>query len=75
MEVRRAVLNGIVTPDLAFEPLVQVASLRDVDWNPLAILGLPGINVVTRQRPEGGFHREDLVRVLTARLAGPVDPG
>ena len=73
MKVRCAILNGVIGSDMSFKPLVQVASLRNVDGNPLTVVGLPGINVISRQCLKGSFQRINLVGVLLSGLPGPVD--
>jgi hypothetical protein len=42
MEMSCAMGNGVVHPHVPLEPLVQIASLSNVDRNPSAILGLFG---------------------------------
>jgi hypothetical protein len=73
MEVGGAILNGVIGSDMPFKSLVQVASLCNVDGNPLAIFGLPGVNIVSRQGLKGSFQGVNLVCVILSRLPGPVD--
>jgi len=71
MKVRRAVLNGVSYPHVPLEPLVQIASLRNVDRDPSPIFGLSGIDVVSWQSLKRSLQRENLVGILLSGLTRP----
>lgn len=73
VDMSGAVLNSVILMHMTFEPLVQVACLRDVDWDPTSVFGLSGIDVIAGQRLEGRIDGKDLVLVLFPGLACPVD--
>ena len=73
MEMRCALGNGVVHIHVPLEPLVQIASLRNVDGNPTAILSLTGIDVHAGQWLESSVQGINLVLIRLAGLPGPVD--
>ena len=73
MKVGGAVLDDIIQPNMPFEPLVQVASLRNVDRDPSPILGLLRIDVIAGQRLEGSIKRMDFVLILLSGLPRPTN--
>ena len=73
MEKGSAIGNGVVHPHVPLKPLVQIASLSNIDRNPTAILSLSGIDVHARQCLESSVQWINRVRILLARLPGPVD--
>src|SRR5262249_31286712 len=75
MKMRRSTLNGVIQMHMALKPLVQIASLCNVDRDPGSIFGLPGIDVISGQGLEIRIQRIDLVGVLLSRLPRPVDEG
>jgi len=75
MDVGGAAHDGVVHGHMAFEALVHVAGLRDVDGSPTAILGLLGVNEIGRERLKRGVEGDDLVGIFGAGMAGPVEMG
>ena len=73
MNVRGAVLNGVVHPHVTFEPLVQVASLRYVDRNPIPILVLFRVNVIAGQSLEGAVYGINLILIFLPGVAEPIE--
>jgi len=73
MEKSRAIGNGVVHPHVPLKPLVQIASLSNVDRNPTAVLSLSSIDVHARQRLESSIQGINRVLVLFAGLPGPTD--
>jgi len=73
MEVSCAVLDGVTHAHMSLEPLVQIASLSDIDRNPSSILGLFGVDVIARQRLERSVQGKNFVWILLAGLARPPD--
>lgn len=67
--------NGVVHSHVALEPLMQIACLSNVNRNPTAILGLPGIDIISRQGSELNVQGMDMVLILSAGLAGPIAGG
>jgi hypothetical protein len=57
MEMSSAMGNGVVHPHVPLEPLVQIASLSNVDRNPSAILSLAVLSSspCTDQTTKGRF--------------------
>ncbi len=45
MEMSRAISDGVVHSHVSLQPLVQIASLSNVDRNPTPILSLSGVQV------------------------------
>lgn len=72
MEVRRAVRNGVLRLHVPLKPLMQIASLGNVNRRPITVRQLLGINVNARQRFEGSAKRMDRELILLAGLPGPV---
>ena len=64
VEMSCAIGNGVVHSHVPLEPLVQVASLRNVDRNPTSILGLLGIDVISGQGLECSVQGVNLVWIL-----------
>jgi hypothetical protein len=75
MEMRRAGRQGILQLQMTLQPLMQIPSLRNVDGNPVAVLGLFGINVKAGQGFESSANGIDCVLILPAGLSGPVARG
>ena len=75
MKMGRAVLNGVIQMNMALQPLVQIASLRNVNRNPRSILCLSGVDVISGQWLKSGIQRVDFVGILLSRLPWPVDQG
>ncbi len=75
MHVRSAVGDGVGDGHVTFEPLMQVARLGNVNGHPTAVLGHPRIDVIAGDRPETRLDRVNLVRILLARLPGPIRGG
>ncbi len=73
MEMRCAFGNGVVHAHVSLEPLVQVASLSNVDRNPSTILSLTRIDVHAGQWPERSVQGINLVLIPFPGLARPVD--
>jgi hypothetical protein len=73
MEMSRAMSNRVTHPHMPLQPLMQVTSLRNVNRNPLTVLGLFGVDVIPGQRPEGSVQRVNLVGIFLPRFARPVD--
>jgi hypothetical protein len=73
MDMRGAIRNGVGQRHVTLKPLVQVASLRNVEGTPTTVLGLLGINVIAGQRPESSVNGMNLVLILVAGLAGPTE--
>ena len=73
MEMSGAVVDGIIHPHVPLEPLVQIARLGNVGWDPSAIFGLSGINVVAGERLERSVQGINVIWILLARLPGPTD--
>lgn len=71
MQMRCAIGDGVIQPYVPLKPLMQISSLCDVDRNPIAVLGLPGIDVIAGQRLELGIKGKDLVLIFVAREAEP----
>lgn len=75
MQVRGALLDGIIHSHIALQPLVQISRLRNVDRDPGPIFGLTSIDVVSGQGLERSVQRVNLVGILLSGLTGPVDRG
>jgi hypothetical protein len=75
MEMRRAGRDRILRLHVTLQPLMQIPSLRNVDGNPTAVLGLPGIDVNAGQRFKSSLQGIDLVLVFLAGLPGPIPRG
>jgi hypothetical protein len=73
MEMSCAMGNGVVHPHVPLKPLVQIASLSNVDRNPIAILSLSGIDVQAGQWLESSVQGIDRVLITLPGLPGPVD--
>lgn len=73
MEMSRAIRNGVVHPHVPLKPLVQIASLSNIDRNPTAILRLSGIDVQAGQWLESSVQAVDRVLITLAGLPRPVD--
>ena len=71
MEMSRAIRNGVVHSHVPLEPLVQIASLSNIDRNPSAILGLSSIDVQAGQRLECRVQAINRVLVTLAGLPRP----
>jgi len=71
MQMGCAMGNGVVHPHVPLKPLVQIASLSNVDRNPSAILRLSRIDVQAGQWLECSFQAVDRVRITLAGLPGP----
>ena len=71
MQMGCAMGNGVVHPHVPLKPLVQIASLSNVDRNPSAILSLPGIDVQTRQWLESSVQGIDRVLITLSGLPRP----
>lgn len=57
----------------AFKSLVKITGLGNVEWNPLAAFRLFGNNVIGGLWFERSAHRINLIRVVRAGLAGPIE--
>ena len=73
MDMRRAIRHGVTHRHVALQSLVQISRLSNVEGNPTAVLGLFGINVIARQRPESSVNGMNLVLILVAGLPEPTD--
>ena len=73
MEMSCAMGNGVVHSHVPLKPLVQIASLSNVDRTPTAILSLSGIDVQAGQRLESSVQGIDHVLITLPGLPGPVD--
>jgi len=73
MDMRRAIRHGVSHRHVTLQSLVQISRLGNVDRNPTAVLGLFGINVIARQRPESSVNGMNLVLILVAGLPEPTD--
>jgi hypothetical protein len=57
MDVNGAAGHGIPNAHVAFQPLMHVSTLSNVDRNPVPILALRCINEVAGQWPESSVNR------------------
>jgi hypothetical protein len=73
MDMRSAMRNGVIHRHVTLKPLVQIASLGDVNGNPITALNLLGINKIAWQRPESSVNGMNLVLILVAGLPTPTD--
>ena len=73
MELSGAVGDSVIHSHVPLEPLVQIASLRDIDRYPTTIFGLPGINIHAGKRPERSVQGMDLKLILLSGLPRPVN--
>ena len=73
MDMRCAILNGVINAHVSLKTLMQIAGLRNEDRNPTPILGLFGVNEITGRRLERSVYGINRVLILFSRLAGPVD--
>ncbi len=72
MDMRSAMRNGVIHRHVTLKPLVQIASLGDVNGNPITALNLFGINEIAWQRPESGVNGMNLVLILAVGLPTPM---
>jgi hypothetical protein len=70
-DMRGAIRNRVIHGDVTLKSLVQIASLGDVNWNPINALNLFGINKIAWQRPERSVDGMNLVLILVAGLPTP----
>jgi len=75
MQMRSAVGNGILQLYVPLKSLMQIPSLRNVDGNPTAVLGLFGVDVKAWQRSKGSADGIDFVLILLAGMPGPIAGG
>jgi hypothetical protein len=75
MEMRRAMLDGIVQGYVTLQPLMQIPRLRNVDGRPITVRQRFGINVNTGQRAESCVQWIDREWILLAGLSGPIVGG
>jgi hypothetical protein len=73
MDMRGAIRPGVIQQHVTLKALVQIPGLRDVDGNPTAVLGLFGVNKITRQRLESSVNGINLVLIFVAGLPEPTD--
>ena len=73
MDMRGAMRNGVIHRHVTFKPLVQIASLGDVNGNPITALNLFGINKSAWQRLETSLNGMNLILILVAGLPTPRD--
>jgi hypothetical protein len=73
MDVCRAMGHGVIQRHVALKPLVHVPSLRNVDGDPTAVLGLFGVNEIARHGLESSIDGINLVLILLTGLPGPID--
>ena len=73
MDMRGAMRNGVIHRHVPLKPLVQIASLGDVNGNPITALNLFGINKIAWQRLETSLNGMNLILILVAGLATPTD--
>jgi hypothetical protein len=73
MEMSCAMGNGVLHPHMPLKPLVQIASLSNVDRNPTAILGLSGIDVQAGQWLESSVQGINRVLITLPGLPRPSD--
>ncbi len=71
MDMRGAIRNRVIHGDVTLKSLVQIASLGDVNWNPIKALNLFGINKIAWQRFERNVNGMNLVLILVAGLSTP----
>jgi len=64
MDMRCAIVNGILHREVPLQPLSQVPRLRYVDWNPTPILGLFRVNKVAGYHLERRIDRENRVGIF-----------
>lgn len=75
VDMRGTMRDGVIRRHVTFKPLVHIPGLSNVDGNPTAVLGLPGINEIPWQRPESGVNRMNLVSIRLARVPRPIKKG
>ena len=73
MDMRGADGDGVLELHMSFEPLAQSASLGNVERHPAPVLILLGIDVIGWQSLESSIKRVNLILILFAGLAGPID--
>ena len=69
--MRGAMRNRVIHGDVTLKSLVQIPSLGDVNWNPINVLNLFGINEIAWQRPARSVNGMNLVLILVAGLPTP----
>lgn len=73
MDMGGAVGCGVLLAHMPLKPLVQIASLSNVDRSPGPVFGLHGIDKIAGQRLERSVQGINLVGILLPGLAGPID--
>ena len=73
MNVCRPLLGGVLQLLMPLQPLVHIPGLSYVERNPIPVLGLFGIDVITGQRLERSIQGMSLVLILLPGLPRPVD--
>ena len=71
--MRGTMRNRVIHGDVTLKALVQIASLGDVNGNPITALNLFGINKIAWQRPESSVNGVNFVLILVAGLPEPTD--
>ena len=73
MDMRSAMRNGLIHRHVPLKRLLQIASLDDVNGNPITALNLFGINRIAWQGPENSVNGMNLVLILVAGPPTPTD--
>ncbi len=73
MNVCGAMLDGILQLLMTLQALMHIPRLSDVKRNPLPVLGLFAINVISRQGRKLGVQLIHRVLILGSRVPRPID--
>jgi hypothetical protein len=71
MQMRGAICDRLPKRHMSLQPLMQIPTLRNVDWTPVAIGQLFRVNVNSRRRFEHRFQRVNFVGISRPGLSGP----